>query len=123
MRKFNDTDDEQAGIRLADLCEVARRIQRLGVSEVTVDYTNLLVAFHDRRIGAQVTLEIEPYVDGLPGWLWYAHIRIPGGISMGPLARGRWILCSPYPRQVIRAYHRELRWELRPPPRKMNKGR
>lgn len=111
---FVDSGPEQAAIRLSDLYETARRIKRLGIREVEVIPHSLTLAFRDRRIGAFVTLTIEPWAVGWPGWYWYAKVMAPGGFSMEAVCHGQKVLASPYPRQVVRGYGELIRCEMRP---------
>lgn len=110
MKEFNDSGPEQAAFRLGDVYEVAHRIRRLGVRHIEVS-DDLQVGFYDPRICAVVRLDIEPLPSD-PGWFWYLIMTTPEWFSMGALTRGRYLLCSPRPRQVVRAYQVEARREL-----------
>lgn len=123
MKEFTDSNEYQAGWRLNDIGEVARRVRRLGVPAVDVDYDNLTVRFHDPRINGLVILEIMPLRDDSAGWIWYADIAAPGWFSMGPLAVRRWVEVNARPRTVVRMYQRQIRFEMRSPRRKMNAER
>lgn len=118
MNGFNDRSPKQSAIRLADLYEVARRIRRLGISEVHVAPGALGVEFWDHRVKARVALQIEPWFSGEQGWYWHEFIGLPNGFVTGPMGLGGYILSSPYPREVVRAYQGDIRWERRSPPRK-----
>ena len=98
--------------------EVARRIRRLGISEVDVAPGVLGVTFWDQRVKARVALTIEPWFHGKRGWFWHEFIGLTNGFVSGPMGQGRYILDSPHPSQVVRAYQDEIRWERRSPPRK-----
>lgn len=108
MKKFNDASPWQTSTRLADVFEVAHRIRRLGIRDVVVN-DELEIHFHDHRLRADVMLTPEPWFANQCGWFWYARIMLPNGFSMGPVGRGRWVLYSPAPRQVVRAYQEEAR--------------
>jgi hypothetical protein len=108
VKEFNDSGPEQAAYRLGDLFEVAHRIRKLGIRNVEVS-DDLRIRFYDHRFRADVRLDIEPWFNG-PGWFWYADLDTSKWTSMGPLAQGRWILRSPQPRQVVRAYQQEVKW-------------
>jgi hypothetical protein len=114
MRTFNDSGPKQAAFRLGGLYDVARRIKRLGVSKIRVRPELLAVQFYDPRIAAEVTLTIEPWFDGQPGWFWYSHIDLPGGFIMGAMEVDRTILASPRACWVVRAYQEDARWQLGP---------
>jgi hypothetical protein len=120
MKEFNDppTDDPNywPSIRLADVREVARRLQRSGMWDVRLLPDWLLgLTFIDPMTGARVRLEIDPWQDGRPGWHWYAVVDFKPGFSAGPMGPGRTILNSPWPRQVVRTYLRDTWFERFPP--------
>lgn len=101
---------------LGDLFEVARRVGRLGIPGVEINPAKRAVYFYDHRIRAWVELEIVQ--EGSDHYWWYTNINLPNGFDMGPLGKGRWILISPWPREVVRAYQHRIRWEMRPVRRK-----
>jgi hypothetical protein len=116
-KQFNDPevhgeDNYWPSVRLADLREVGRRFQRTGMREVRVDLDRLTVRFYDPVASARVALEMEPMKPGV-GWYWYGDIIGPKFISLGALVRGRRILASPWPREVVRAYLAEVTYERR----------
>lgn len=124
MKEFNDgtlDPQKQASIRLGDVYEVARRIGRLGVREVEIFPEDLAITFYDHRFKVQAELEIEPWSGIEPGWFWYAKLDSPLSFSFGPMADGKWVVCCPTPRQVVRMYRQDIWWERRPPKRKINK--
>lgn len=102
--------------QLHDLYETARRIRRLGVREVASTPETLTLRFQDRRFGALVEarLSMAPWILGESDWVWDADLEFHNGFSLGALCEGRLTLVSPYPRQVVRAYNREVRNWLRP---------
>jgi hypothetical protein len=114
MRQFNDSGPEQAAYRLGDLFEVSSRVRRLGVRHAPVYPDLRAVLFNDLRIEAEVTLTIEPWFDGGPGWYWYMYMTMLDGFVMGPMSLNRRILRSPYPRQVVRAYQQQVRLDMKP---------
>lgn len=121
--EFMDIRPVDPAIRLGDLYEVARRIRRLGISEVDVSPGTRGVEFWDHRIKACVVLGIEPWFDGRPGWIWRQYIGLPNGFMSGPMGLNGYILASPLPREVVRAYQAETRMERRSPPRKKERRR
>lgn len=119
LKQFNDAEtpdpNHWASVRLSDVREVARRLKRSGMRDVELLPDWLLgLRFTDPVVLAQVRMEIEPNGAGSRGWFWYAHINLPNGFSMGPLAKGRWVAVNPWPREVVRAYLRETWFERRP---------
>lgn len=113
MIVFNDIDDMQAAFRIGDLYEVAHRVRRLGVRNAEVSVGDLQVDFHDPRICSDVSLMIEPWPGNIVGWRWYMHMNLPDSFLMEWLGNP-YILHSPYPRQVVREYQKEVRRERRP---------
>jgi hypothetical protein len=122
LKQFNDAVTPEPNywpsVRLADVAEVGHRFRRSGMRFVETDLELLQVRFEDPVIGTQVSLEIEPCFRGDRGWFWYAHINLPNGFSMGPLADGRFVLVNPWPRQVVRSYLRDTWYERHPVRRK-----
>ena len=124
MKEFHDPDDTPSNYwpsaRLGDVYEVGRLMQRAGMRHVKVIPDLLAVAFIDPLINSRARLEIEPPRAEEFGWWWYASISTPNTFSMGPLALDRWVLFSPSPRDVVRAYRQETWYERRPAPKKLH---
>lgn len=116
-KKFNDPPHHEPNYwgaeRLSDLLRVARRFERSGMRGVLVVIPDLLVAFHDPQIGADVQLSIEPWFDGDEGWYWYERIEYDRGSSTGPMGWNRWLYACMSPSWVVRSYYCATSYERR----------